>query len=423
MNVLVLGSGGREHTFAWKIANSSLCGSLFVAPGNSGTAGIATNLEIGVNDFQSIKKAVLKHDIQMVIVGPEDPLVRGIHDFFLNDPTLKYTAVIGPQKAAAQLEGSKEFAKEFLFRHQIPTAAYQSFTAHEIEKGYAFLETLSPPYVLKADGLAAGKGVLIIKDLNEAKTELKQMLLDSKFGAASAKVVIEEFLDGIELSCFVLTDGENYKILPTAKDYKRIGEGDTGLNTGGMGAISPVPFANETLMAKIEARIVAPTIEGLKIDKLPYKGFVFIGLIVVNNEPMVIEYNVRMGDPETEAVLPRVNTDLMEIFVAIKDQTLNQIDIEISPETAATVVLVSGGYPGPYEKGHTIKGLESVENALVFHAGANNDGDKIVTSGGRVVAVTAFGNDYKAALSKSYQAISKITFQGMNYRRDLGFDL
>lgn len=423
MNVLVLGSGGREHTFAWKIANSPLCGSLFVAPGNSGTAGIATNLEIGVNDFQSIKKAVLKHDIQMVIVGPEDPLVRGIHDFFLNDPTLKYTAVIGPQKAAAQLEGSKEFAKEFLFRHQIPTAAYQSFTAHEIEKGYAFLETLSPPYVLKADGLAAGKGVLIIKDLNEAKTELKQMLLDSKFGAASAKVVIEEFLDGIELSCFVLTDGENYKILPTAKDYKRIGEGDTGLNTGGMGAISPVPFANETLMAKIEARIVAPTIEGLKIDQLPYKGFVFIGLIVVNNEPMVIEYNVRMGDPETEAVLPRVNTDLMEIFVAIKDQTLNQIDIEISPETATTVVLVSGGYPGPYEKGHPIKGLESVENALVFHAGAKNDGDKIVTSGGRVVAVTAFGNDYKAALSKSYQAISKITFQGMNYRRDLGFDL
>ena len=423
MNVLVLGSGGREHTFAWKIANSPLCGSLFVAPGNSGTAGIATNLEIGVNDFQSIKKAVLKYDIQMVIVGPEDPLVRGIHDFFLNDPTLKYTAVIGPQKAAAQLEGSKEFAKEFLFRHQIPTAAYQSFTAHEIEKGYAFLETLSPPYVLKADGLAAGKGVLIIKDLNEAKTELKQMLLDSKFGAASAKVVIEEFLDGIELSCFVLTDGENYKILPTAKDYKRIGEGDTGLNTGGMGAISPVPFANETLMAKIEARIVAPTIEGLKIDQLPYKGFVFIGLIVVNNEPMVIEYNVRMGDPETEAVLPRVNTDLMEIFVAIKDQTLNQIDIEISPETATTVVLVSGGYPGPYEKGHPIKGLESVENALVFHAGAKNDGDKIVTSGGRVVAVTAFGNDYKAALSKSYQAISKITFQGMNYRRDLGFDL
>ena len=423
MNVLVLGAGGREHTFAWKIANSPLCGSLFVAPGNSGTESIATNLEIGVNDFQSIKKAVLKHDIQMVIVGPEDPLVRGIHDFFLNDPALKYTAVIGPQKAAAQLEGSKEFAKEFLFRHQIPTAAYQSFTAHEIEKGYAFLETLSPPYVLKADGLAAGKGVLIIEDLNEAKTELKQMLLDSKFGPASAKVVIEQFLDGIELSCFVLTDGQNYKILPTAKDYKRIGEGDTGLNTGGMGAISPVPFANETLMAKIDARIVAPTIEGLKIDQLPYKGFVFIGLIVVNNEPMVIEYNVRMGDPETEAVLPRVNTDLMEIFVAIKDQTLNQIDIEISPDTASTVVLVSGGYPGPYEKGHPIKGLESVENALVFHAGAKNDGDKIVTSGGRVVAVTAFGNDYKAALSKSYQAISKITFQGMNYRRDLGFDL
>ncbi len=423
MNVLVLGSGGREHTFAWKIVNSPLCASLFVAPGNSGTAEIATNLEIGVNDFQSIKKAVLKYDIQMVIVGPEDPLVKGIHDFFLNDPALKNIAVIGPQKAAAQLEGSKEFAKEFLFRHQIPTAAYQSFTAHEIEKGYDFLETLSPPYVLKADGLAAGKGVLIIKDLHEAKAELKQMLLNSKFGAASAKVVIEEFLDGVELSCFVLTDGESYKILPTAKDYKRIGEGDTGLNTGGMGAISPVPFANEALMAKIESRIVAPTIEGLKIDQLPYKGFVFIGLIVVNNEPLVIEYNVRMGDPETEAVLPRLNTDLMEIFVAIKDQALNQIDIEVNPKTATTVVLVSGGYPGPYEKGHPIKGLASVENALVFHAGAKNDGDKIVTSGGRVVAVTAFGNDYKAALSRSYQAISKITFQGMNYRKDLGFDL
>lgn len=423
MNVLVLGSGGREHTFAWKITKSPICNRLFVAPGNSGTATIAKNLEIGVNDFQSIKKAVLKYDIQMVIVGPEDPLVRGIHDFFLNDPDLNNTAVIGPQKAAAQLEGSKEFAKEFLVRHQIPTAAYQSFTAHEIEKGYAFLETLSPPYVLKADGLAAGKGVLIVKDLIAAKTELKQMLLGSKFGAASAKVVIEEFLDGIELSCFVLTDGENYKILPMAKDYKRIGEGDTGLNTGGMGAISPVPFANEALMAKIESRIVAPTIEGLKTDKLPYKGFVFIGLIVVNNEPLVIEYNVRMGDPETEAVLPRLNTDLMEIFVAIKEQTLNRIDIEVNPKTAATVVLVSGGYPGAYEKGHPIKGLDSVENALVFHAGASNDGDKVVTSGGRVMAVTAFGNDYKAALSKSYQAISNINFQGMNYRKDLGFDL
>ncbi|MFL2626090.1 MAG: phosphoribosylamine--glycine ligase [Flavobacteriaceae bacterium] len=423
MNVLVLGSGGREHTFAWKIAKSPICNRLFVAPGNSGTATIAKNLEIGVNDFQSIKKAVLKYDIRMVIVGPEDPLVRGIHDFFLNDPDLNNIAVIGPQKAAAQLEGSKEFAKEFLVRHQIPTAAYQSFTAHEIEKGYAFLETLSPPYVLKADGLAAGKGVLIVKDLIAAKTELKQMLLGSKFGAASAKVVIEEFLDGIELSCFVLTDGENYKILPTAKDYKRIGEGDTGLNTGGMGAISPVPFANEALMAKIESRIVAPTIEGLKTDKLPYKGFVFIGLIVVNNEPLVIEYNVRMGDPETEAVLPRLNTDLMEIFVAIKEQALNRIDIEVNPKTAATVVLVSGGYPGSYEKGHPIKGLESVENALVFHAGARNDGDKVVTSGGRVMAVTAFGNDYKAALSKSYQAISNINFQGMNYRKDLGFDL
>ncbi|MDA0326474.1 MAG: phosphoribosylamine--glycine ligase [Bacteroidetes bacterium] len=423
MNVLVLGSGGREHTFAWKIAKSPLCADLYVAPGNSGTASIATNLEISVNDFEGVKSAVLKHNIEMLIVGPEDPLVNGVHDFFLNDDALKHVAVIGPQKAAATLEGSKEFAKEFLFRHNIPTAAYESFTANNLDKGFSFLETLSPPYVLKADGLAAGKGVLIIDDLEEAKLELKNMLVDSKFGNASSKVVIEEFLDGIELSCFVLTDGIHYKILPTAKDYKRIGEGDTGLNTGGMGAISPVPFADEALLNKIEERIVKPTIEGLKKDKTPYKGFIFIGLIVVNNEPLVIEYNVRMGDPETEAVLPRINTDLMEIFIAIKNQNLNTINLEVNPKTATTVVLVSGGYPEAYEKGKTISGFENVQEAIVFHAGAQHSNDEVVTSGGRVMAITALGSDHKEALNKAYNEISKIKFEGMNFRKDLGFDL
>jgi len=422
MNVLVLGSGGREHTFAWKIAKSPLCADLYVAPGNSGTASIATNLDISVTDFEGIKSAVLSHNIEMLVVGPEDPLVNGVHDFFLNDDALKHVAVIGPQKAAATLEGSKEFAKEFLFRHNIPTAAYQSFTTTDLEKGFSFLETLSPPYVLKADGLAAGKGVLIIDDLDEAKSELKNMLVDSKFGAASSKVVIE-FFDGIELSCFVLTDGIHYKLLPTAKDYKRIGEGDTGLNTGGMGAISPVPFADEVLLNKIEERIVKPTIEGLKKDKTPYKGFIFIGLIVVNNEPLVIEYNVRMGDPETEAVLPRINTDLMEIFIAIKNQNLNTINLEVNPKTATTVVLVSGGYPEAYEKGKTISGFENVQEAIVFHAGAQHSNDEVVTSGGRVMAITALGLDHKEALNKAYNEISKIKFEGMNFRKDLGFDL
>jgi len=424
MNVLVLGSGGREHTFAWKIAQSPLCKELYVAPGNSGTSMIATNLEISLTDFKGIKSAVLQHNIEMLVVGPEDPLVNGIHDFFLNDSEVKnIVAVIGPQKTAAKLEGSKEFAKEFLFRHNIPTAAYQSFTANELEQAYAFLETLTPPYVLKADGLAAGKGVLIMGDLNEAKSELKSMLMDAKFGEASAKVVIEEFLDGIELSCFVLTDGAHYKILPTAKDYKRIGEGDTGLNTGGMGAISPVPFVNEELLNKIENRIVKPTIDGLEKDKIPYKGFIFIGLIVVNNEPLVIEYNVRMGDPETEAVLPRINTDLMEIFVAIKEQKLDQINLDINPKTATTVMLVSGGYPEAYEKGKVISGLEKVKDALVFHAGAKQSGDEVVTSGGRVMAVTTFGTDHKEALKLAYKEVSKITFEGINFRKDLGFDL
>lgn len=423
MNILILGAGGREHTFAWKIAQSPLCNQLFVAPGNSGTSSIATNLNVSVVNFEGIKKQVLAHDINMVVVGPEDPLVNGIYDFFLNDPELHQVAVIGPQKAAAQLEGSKEFAKKFLWRHGIPTAAYESFTKDTLDKGYAFLESVNSPYVLKADGLAAGKGVLILTDINEAKQELKSMLVDSKFGAASTKVVIEEFLDGIELSCFVLTDGKNYKLLPTAKDYKRIGEGDTGLNTGGMGAISPVPFVDSVLLTKIENRIVKPTVDGLVKDNLPYKGFIFIGLIVVDNEPMVIEYNVRMGDPETEVVLPRLKTDLLEIFQAIDNECLNEIEIEIDPQTAVTVMLVSGGYPEAYEKEKEITGLESVKESIVFHAGATKADGKLVTNGGRVLTVTSLGNDFRSALESSYKSIENIKFEAMNYRTDIGFDL
>ena len=423
MNILVLGSGGREHTFAWKLAQSDYCDKLFVAPGNSGTSTIATNLEIGVTDFKVIKENVLKYNIDLVVVGPEDPLVQGVHDFFLNDSELKHVKVIGPQKSAAELEGSKEFAKEFMMRHNIPTAAYESFTKDNVEEGYKFLETLKAPYVLKADGLAAGKGVLILNDIDEAKLELKKMLVDAKFGTASSKVVIEEFLDGIELSCFVLTDGKNYKILPTAKDYKRIGEGDTGLNTGGMGAISPVPFATDDFLNKIEDKIVKPTVEGLAIDNLPYKGFIFIGLIKVGDEPKVIEYNVRMGDPETEVVLPRLKTDLVKIFNAISNQTLSEIELEIDDRAATTVMLVSGGYPEAYEKGKEILGLENVKDSIVFHAGAIEQDGKIVTSGGRVMAVTSYGNTYQEAIKKSYQSISKLCFDKMNYRKDIGFDL
>jgi phosphoribosylamine--glycine ligase len=423
MNILILGSGGREHTFAWKIAQSPLCQSLFVAPGNSGTAQIAENVDIGVMDFEAIKKLVVSKEINMVVVGPEDPLVEGIHDFFLNDDDLKNVAVIGPQKAAAQLEGSKEFAKEFLFRHNIPTAAYESFDAKTVEKGYKFLETLNPPYVLKADGLAAGKGVVILNDLNEAKAELKSMLVDAKFGKASQKVVIEEFLDGIELSCFVLTDGKHYKILPTAKDYKRIGEGDTGLNTGGMGAISPVPFADAVFMQKIEECVVKPTILGLQKDNLPYKGFVFIGLIKVGDDPKVIEYNVRMGDPETEVVLPRLKNDLVELFQAVANQTLNEKEIVIDERAATTVMLVSGGYPEAYEKGKEITGIEKIEGSIPFHAGAILKDGKIVTSGGRVMAITSYGKTYQEAIKKSYQNIDRLHFDKMNYRKDIGFDL
>ncbi|GAL65288.1 phosphoribosylamine--glycine ligase [Jejuia pallidilutea] len=423
MNILILGSGGREHTFAWKIAQSDKCENLYVAPGNSGTAEVATNVNIGVNDFEAIKTLVLDKKIDMVVVGPEDPLVNGVHDFFLNDESIKHVAVIGPQKAAAELEGSKEFAKEFLYRHHIPTAAYESFTKDTVEKGYAFLETLNPPYVLKADGLAAGKGVVILEDLDEAKAELKSMLVDAKFGDASTKVVIEEFLDGIELSCFVLTDGSNYKILPTAKDYKRIGEGDTGLNTGGMGAVSPVPFATASFLNKIEERIVKPTVNGLKKDNLPYVGFIFIGLIKVGDDPKVIEYNVRMGDPETEVVFPRLKNDLVEILQAMTNGTLDAINIEIDERAATTIVLVSGGYPEAYEKGKTITGIENVKDSIPFHAGAQLKDGKIITSGGRVMAITSYGDTYQEAIKKSYQSIEKLHFDKMNYRKDIGFDL
>ena len=424
MNILVLGSGGREHTITWKLAQSEKCGNLFVAPGNSGTAKIAKNVPVSVTDFPAIKDVVLNNNIEMIIVGPEDPLVQGVHDYFLADEELKNVAVIGPQKAAATLEGSKEFAKEFLFRHNIPTAAYQSFNAQNVEEGYAFLETLNPPYVLKADGLAAGKGVVILNDLEEAKAELKSMLVDAKFGDASIKVVIEEFLDGIELSCFVLTDGKNYKILPTAKDYKRIGEGDTGLNTGGMGAVSPVPFADQAFLDKIENQIVKPTIEGLQKDNLPYKGFVFIGLIKVGDDPKVIEYNVRMGDPETEVVLPRLKNDFVVLMDAIANQTLDKVTLEVDQRAATTIMLVSGGYPEAYEKGKEIFGVEKPTESILFHAGAQEKDGKIVTSGGRVMAVTSYGDTYQEAIKKSYQTIeNNLEFDKMYYRKDIGFDL
>jgi len=423
MTILLLGSGGREHALAWKMLQSSKCSKLYVAPGNAGTAEIAHNVSVDPLNFAAIKEFVVQEKVDMVVVGPEDPLVLGIYDYFKNDPFLKMIPVIGPSKVGAQLEGSKEFAKEFLVKHHIPTAAYDSFTAQTVEKGCAFLETLQPPYVLKADGLAAGKGVLILNDLEEAKTELRNMLVHSKFGEASAKVVIEEFLDGIELSCFVLTDGKNYKVLPTAKDYKRIGEGDTGLNTGGMGAVSPVPFADAVLMEKIETRIVKPTIEGLQKDGIEYKGFVFIGLINVKGEPMVIEYNVRMGDPETEVVMPRIQSDLVALFEAVAAQRLNEIDLKIDERSATTVMLVSGGYPEDYEKGKAISGFEKVTDSIVFHAGTKLENGNIVSNGGRVLAVTSYGNDFQEAIKKSYQNIAKLHFDKMYYRKDIGNDL
>ncbi|MCO6500971.1 MAG: phosphoribosylamine--glycine ligase [Vicingus serpentipes] len=423
MNVLILGSGGREHAFAWKIAQSSKLDSLFIAPGNAGTAEVGTNVNIEVNDFEAIKTFVIENKVNMVVVGPEDPLVNGVHDFFLADEKLKNIPVIGPKKDGAELEGSKEFSKKFMQKHGVPTARYQSFTKENLEEGYAFLETLKPPYVLKADGLAAGKGVLILEDLQEAKTELKNMVADAKFGAASTTVVIEEFLHGIELSVFVLTDGENYKILPSAKDYKRISEGDTGLNTGGMGAISPVPFADEAFLNKVEEQIVKPTINGLKADGIDYKGFIFIGLMNDKGSPSVVEYNVRMGDPETEVVIPRIKSDLLDLFEGVANRTLGEKTFEVDDRTATTVMLVSGGYPEAYEKGKIMTGFGAIENSIAFHAGTKQEGNNIVTSGGRVLALTSFGTDIKDALSKSFANAEKINFDKKYYRTDIGFDL
>lgn len=423
MNVLILGSGGREHAFAWKITQSNLLSKLFIAPGNAGTKDLGTNLDINPTDFVVLKETVLKNNIKLVVVGPEDPLVKGVADFFLNDAELKDVPVIGPQKYAAQLEGSKEFAKEFMMRHNIPTAAYESFTEETLEKGYDFLETLTAPYVLKADGLAAGKGVLILNDLQEAKDELKEMLANKKFGAASSKVVIEEFLDGIELSCFILTDGKSYVNLPNAKDYKRIGEGDKGLNTGGMGAVSPVPFADAVFMKKIEDTVIKPTVDGLVKDGIPYKGFIFFGIIKVGNEPKVIEYNCRMGDPETEVVIPRVESDFLELLIAAGNDELHTKSIKIKEESACTVVLVSGGYPEAYEKGKEIHGIALVENSIVFHAGTKFEDNKVLSNGGRVLAVTSYGNDFKSALKQSYKSIDHICFDKVNFRKDIGFDL
>ena len=423
MNVLILGSGGREHAFAWKIAKSSSCNNLFIAPGNAGTAEVGSNIEIGVNDFESIKKFVLSEGIEMVVVGPEDPLVNGIYDFFQEDEELQNISLIGPSKEGARLEGSKEFAKEFMIRHEIPTAKYKAFTKDNLEEGYAFLESLDAPYVLKADGLAAGKGVLILDDLQGAKDELKAMVADKKFGKASSTVVIEEFLSGIELSVFVLTDGDSYKILPSAKDYKRIGEGDTGLNTGGMGAISPVPFADRFYIEKVEREIVKPTVEGLKKDGITYKGFIFIGLINVKGQPKVIEYNVRMGDPETEVVIPRIKSDLLNLLKGIDDGTFSEKDLNINEQAATTVMLVSGGYPEAYEKGKAISGTEDIKESIVFHAGTKNENEQLRTSGGRVIALTSFGGNIEEALTKSFASAEKISFKGKYYRKDIGFDL
>lgn len=422
MNVLIIGSGGREHTLAWKIAQSDKLTHLYIAPGNAGTQQLGTNVNINIGDFEAIGEFVLEREISMVVVGPEAPLVDGLHDYFLDNNELHNISVIGPVKAGAMLEGSKKFANEFMARYQIPTGQFRSFNTEEIEEGLLYLETLKPPYVLKADGLAAGKGVLILDSLEKAQTELKEML-NGKFGEASRTVIIEEFLQGIEASVFVLTDGESYVIFPEAKDYKRIGEGDTGLNTGGMGAVSPVPFANKDFMNKVEERIIRPTISGLQKEQILYKGFLYFGLMNVNGDPYVIEYNVRMGDPEAQVVIPRVQTDLLELLIAVANNKLGKKSLETDTRSVCTVVLASGGYPGNYEKGKGINKLDEVKDSIIFHAGTKKEDNKIVTSGGRVLAVSSYGKDMKEALNKSYVSAGLIKFDKIYYRKDIGFDL
>ena len=423
MNVLVLGSGAREHAIITSFTNSKLVNKIYALPGNGGTTTIATNIEGDVNDFKKIKEEVINKNISLVFVGPEDPIVNGIYDFFKSDNSLKNIKIIAPSKLAGQLEGSKEFAKKFMERYNIPTAKHETFTKDNIDQSDVFLESMNPPYVLKADGLAAGKGVLIIDNLQNAKDELRSMILDKKFGDSSSKVVIEEFLDGIELSCFVLTDGNNYKTLPFAKDYKKIGEGDTGLNTGGMGAISPVPFLDNKFLEKIEERIIKPTIHGIKKENMEYMGVVFIGLIKVGEDPYVIEYNVRMGDPETEVVFPRIKNDLLDLFSSMGSTKFEDIKLQIDDRHAATIIMVSGGYPLDYEKNKTISGLTEETDSIIFHAGTKKVDNNFLTNGGRVIAVTSLSENYKDAVKASYDQIKKISFDQAYFRQDIGFDL